>query len=275
MKLTAAACAFLLSASALGLLPAGANAQVALDADSAGAPAAPSASAIVEETTATGASEADPPGYRAAIEQALTELRLGHFSEARATFLRAHELYPNARTLRGMGLAEFELRSYVESVQHLEASLTHPVRPLDPAQRAQTQQFAERARSYVTQLDLSVRPEATVRVDGNTVVLGGPILLGEGEHQLEAEAPGYRSQQRRIRALGGDVQRIAIALEPAPAPNARDDASRPLLRNPWLWAGVGIAIAGAVVTSALLTTRDRSSTEPPYGGTSGILVSGI
>src|SRR5688572_7254192 len=59
------------------------------------------------------------PDYKRAVEEALKEYGLGHFEEARSLFRRAHGIYPNARTLRGLGMVEFELRHYVRASQLL------------------------------------------------------------------------------------------------------------------------------------------------------------
>src|SRR6266704_960888 len=61
--------------------------------------------------------------YRALLEEAVTEYDARHYEEARALFRRAHEVSPNARTLRGIGMASFELREYIEALRSLEGSL--------------------------------------------------------------------------------------------------------------------------------------------------------
>jgi hypothetical protein len=47
----------------------------------------------------------------------VAEFEAGHLEDSRALFTRAHSTQPNARTLRGLGIAEFELRKYVESAR--------------------------------------------------------------------------------------------------------------------------------------------------------------
>jgi outer membrane protein assembly factor BamD (BamD/ComL family) len=47
------------------------------------------------------------------IGDAVAEYEAGHYQEARALFRQAHEKQPTARTLRGIGMASFELRDYV------------------------------------------------------------------------------------------------------------------------------------------------------------------
>src|SRR3954470_14714051 len=71
---------------------------------------------------ATGA----PAGYDDLIKRAVVEFDNSHWAEARALFGRAHELAPNARTFRGLGITAFELRRYVDATRELEASLNDP-----------------------------------------------------------------------------------------------------------------------------------------------------
>lgn len=211
------------------------------------------------------------------MDQALSELRAGHFHEARGMFAHAHELLPSARTLRGLGLAEFELRSYVESIDHLKQALESNVRPLTDEQRKETEALLERASRYVTRLALSILPTtASIALDGAPLTGNkGSLLLAAGDHILDVTADDYLAQRRTVHALGGDSQQLTIELtkvaapvSAAMAPAPREDRSRPLLKNPWLWAGVGVLVGGAVLTASLLATRD-SGPAAPYGGNRG------
>src|SRR4051812_11159906 len=65
------------------------------------------------------AQDADTPQYRGLLNEAVSEYDARRYEEARALFRRAHELSPNARTLRGIGMASFELREYVEALRAL------------------------------------------------------------------------------------------------------------------------------------------------------------
>jgi hypothetical protein len=66
-------------------------------------------------------------------------------ARAREELRRAHAIFPNARTLRGLGMVEFELRSYVQSVQLLEQALAASVKPLDGKLRTDTEALLARA----------------------------------------------------------------------------------------------------------------------------------
>ena len=91
-----------------------------------------------------------PPAYRGLVDTAIEESGAGRWAEARALFRQAHALYPNARTLRGIGMSSFEVRDYAECLRMLTASLTHPVNPLTEEQRVQVTELLTRSITLVT-----------------------------------------------------------------------------------------------------------------------------
>jgi tetratricopeptide (TPR) repeat protein len=221
----------------------------------------------------------DPPGYADAVKQGLTELEAGNYPEAREEFLRAHELFPNARTLRGLGMVEFELRNYAECVRRLEAALASEVKPLDANLRMETEALLERARRYLGELVLEVDPDtARVVIDGNAIepAQRQRLLLEVGNHALEVHAPGYLSDKRSIRIQGSIKTELRVNLELPPAeeptplaaaaPLAPTSAPQRSERTPvykkwWLWTVVGVVAAAGATTAALLLTRDKGGDE--------------
>jgi len=173
--------------------------------------------------------------YRSLIEQGIAEYDLGHFPEARALFFKAYELDANARVLRCLGMAEFELRNYRESEGWLVQALSSTVQPLTSSLRAETDDLLARARGFVTQLRISVVPErATVSIDGAPPeqVSERPVLLEAGDHALIFRAPGYLQQRHVLQARGGDAPMLGVVLRaevlteaaPPAAPPATDKA---------------------------------------------------
>jgi hypothetical protein len=233
-------------------------------------------------------------GYSALIEEAVQEASQAHFEEARALFAQAHALYPNARTLRGLAIMAYELRAYVESVTLFESALASPERALQGALRDETTSQLERARRFVCELKLALAaPDTRVSVDDQPVSSSaeGLVRLDPGLHSLRFEAAGYRSETRTLDVRGGERLTWSIALrlnEPAPAaapvalqtsseptsappaPAPRQDApDKPrLYRNPWLWAGVAVAVGALAVglgfglKDAGNTVRDPPTTSP-------------
>ena len=209
---------------------------------------------------------AEPEAYRATVEEALTEYAAKNYEEASALFQRAHALFPNARTLRGLGMAAFELRRYEESIRHLSAALESDVRPLDQALRADTEALRSRARAFVAQVTLRVDPESAVlSLDGERVHNPAPmpLLLPLGQHVIAAEASGHAPARRKLRVRGGETLELQLKLEPqALAVRSHEsEHGRRAYKSPWLWSAVGAVVVGAAVAALLIATRDRTKTE--------------
>jgi tetratricopeptide (TPR) repeat protein len=210
----------------------------------------------------------EPPAYRATVEQAVEEYDAKHFDEALTLFVRAHEIYPNARTLRGAGMAEFELRHYDESAQNLQAALDSKERPLVGALREQTAALLARARGFLATVTLTFEPtSAQLTVDGLEVPASPRLSLRIGEHVLRASAPGHRGETEILRVRGGEELRIDFKLQPNLMAVAPVEQEPRLYKNPWLWTAVGVVVVGAVVTGTLLATRDAGESRLVGRGT--------
>lgn len=227
-------------------------------------------------------SAAAPPGYEAAIDQALAEFERGEFSAAREEFLRAHKMFPNARTLRALGKVEYELRSYVDAETHLALSLASQVRPLTGAQRVETEQLREHARRHVARYTFVTEPaSAELTLDGSVPPLDArrSVRLNEGEYQLEARADGFLPAQRSLMVEGGVDGSIVLALTPAPSealiasgpathPNAEAASGR---SKWWLWSGLAVLVVAGAVTGTVLALREPGQAHAT-GGSTGIVI---
>ena len=245
----------------------------------------------------------EPPGYRRAIGEALSEYRLGHFPEARALFTEAHQIYPNARTLRGLGMAAFELRNYRESIEYLEQALASEVKPLDGRLRGETESLLQRANRFVARIRLVLSPPDTaVTIDHHPVRLppaDKPLLIEPGLHVFEFNAEGHQSEQREIDVKGREIvtwtiqlaelpppppppapaavavpdpAQVAARAEPEPPPMMQasepaipaEPPKRPVYKNPWLWVGVGIGVTALAVGIGIAASGDsRTESAPP------------
>lgn len=224
--------------------------------------------AAANQATADPAPAAQDPTessqYHAMLEEAVSEYDAHRYEEARALFRRAHEISPNARTLRGIGMASFELREYVEALRSLEASLTDKRRALTPTQRQQVEALIERTRAFVGRFFLKLSPKDTlVRVDGAPAVIetDGSLLLSFGRHALTAEAPQSIAESREVNVIGGERQELSFQLRPEapPAvavktaageggvpPAAAGDGSSASSGAPYWFAGAGVLAGGAI-----------------------------
>lgn len=217
---------------------------------------------------------AEPAGYRSLIEAGLAEYDANNFLEARAIFAKAHALYPNARTLRVLGMTEFELRHYRESAAYLREALASTVRPLDDTLRQQTQGLLDRTAQFLGRLRVTLQPaSARLSVDGELRTLPPDgLVLQLGEHVLDVSADRYRGDRRTVDIAGGEDKTLVIALRPeltvaeqsSPVlqPTAAEE-SRPLYASPWLWGGVAVVAAGVVVGLVLALRPAKTEIDKP------------
>jgi hypothetical protein len=166
------------------------------------------------------AEEPETPQYRALLNEAVSEYDARRYEEARALFRRANDLSPNARTLRGVGMASFELREYVEALRALEGALADTRRPLTPTQHQQVEGLLERTRSFVGHFTLHLVPkQTTLHVDGAPAELesDGTLLLSFGRHAVTAEAAGSLMESRELNVIGGEREDLTFHLRPVAA----------------------------------------------------------
>jgi hypothetical protein len=162
------------------------------------------------------AQAADESAYRATVDEAVREFSAGRFEEARALFRRAHELSPNARTLRGLGMTAFELRAYVQAIRELKAALDDQRKPLEGDLRAKVEALLLKARKFVGVVRLELEPaNASVLIDGKppTFEANGSLLLDAGTHVISATAPEHKATNVRVLVEGDTEQTVRVPLE--------------------------------------------------------------
>jgi tetratricopeptide (TPR) repeat protein len=217
--------------------------------------------------------DAAPPGYEQSVERALREFELANYAEARTMLLNAHALFPNARTLRGLGMVEYELKNYPAAAAYLEQALASRERPLTPEQRTSVEELRRAAQGYIGRYTLALRPGgATVLVDGDApnIDARGLLVLVVGDHQIEVSAEGYHAQRRTLHVVGGEARALDLVLLPitsseTSAANAPANVDKPLYKKWWLWTTIGLVVAAGVTTGVVLATREHTPQEPTGG----------
>ena len=79
--------------------------------------------------------------------------------------------------------------------------------------------------------------------------------LAAGAHTVLLRHPGYESAETRVVLAVDEKKRLLLSLEKKPA----------FYENVWFWGGVGLLVAGGVVTTIALTTErapDRGDIDP-------------
>jgi tetratricopeptide (TPR) repeat protein len=214
-----------------------------------------------------------PAGYQEAADLALEEFAHGNYLEARARFQKAHEIWPNARSLRALGYCEYELKNYAAALELLRGALASQVRPLSATQRQETEQLEARTRGYVARYIITTVPaEARLTLDGADLTLDAQhaTTMNMGQHTLEASAASYQTVRRSLQAEGGsqktlllELPRIEAPVAAAPIAEQRDE---PLRKQWWLWTSVGVVVV-AGVTAGLVAALHDPGTRDPSGGT--------
>lgn len=199
----------------------------------------------------------DSPTYRRAVERAVEAYGAGQLSLAHDEFAKAHALYPNARTLRGLGSIELELKDYVAAARHLDEALRSQVLTLEGPLRAAAEGALREANQHVARVGVSIEPaSAEVRLDGEPITAGEATIVAPGEHALEASAPSFAAHAQKITLSAGREEWVSVALERTRLSGDDPfDDGRPRARTlgPWLLVGAGgAALAGGIVMLALL-----------------------
>jgi hypothetical protein len=246
---------------------------------------------------ATPTESPEPAGYREAIDEAIAEHSAARYAEARALFTRAHALQPSARTLRGIGMTEFELRNYVEAARLLQEALISNVRPLEGELRTATEALLERTRGFIGRYTLTLTPaDLQLYVDGGPARIEADrtLALTVGDHSLHAKAQGYVPVSHTLRVNGGEALQLNIALEKeraqvAAAPAAhkptaavtptsptapRDEDSASIFSSPWFWTAAAVVVVGAGVGVGIVLLSEDAETKDAHGGSTGIVLTG-
>jgi hypothetical protein len=212
-------------------------------------------SAVSTQAQSAAQTRGEDAAYHEAITRALQEFNLGHWTEAKVFFREAHARKPSARTLRGIGLASYESRNYVEAIDFLGQALTSTVQPLTSDMRNATNKLIEQSREFVMRAQIDVTPQnAELFVDGKPVRLAadGSTLLDPGEHELSVVAAGYATTQRRLNTEGGSERQLHFTLKPKPVtPGAINSTPQPS-------AAPEIAAAEEVQPKLALTESEAS-----------------
>lgn len=200
--------------------------------------------------------------YDELVHAAIASQEGGDFTQAYALFESAHRRYPNARTLRAMGVAAFQAGHFVDAVTHLEASLSHPEKPLDSVLRAAVSDLLQRARAQLASYRISAEPDtALLSIDGDAwrAPPQEPLLLLPGEHVLTLHAEGFEPQSLSLTATAGAAERIRISLAAKQQTPALTPEPSPASASPVVSPSKGISDVGERLLEPGIRRRRRAS----------------
>ena len=147
-----------------------------------------------------------PHEYELAVDRAVEAFQAGRWADALHAFSEAQNVYPNARALRGVGMAAFELGDYVKAARALEGALHATTRRLTESQRQHAQTLLERCFPHVGRVNLAAHPPGgTLWLDGEPIEVDGwpqapgRFFVSPGSHVVELRghsAPTLRTELR-------------------------------------------------------------------------------
>jgi hypothetical protein len=230
--------------------------------------------------------------YRELVRRALSAFDQRQWEQASELFSAAHEIDPNARTLRGLGMVAFEMEDFVQAYKLLYQSLQDRRRPLEGTLREKTEDLLKRTRLLVGRVRLSVVPdESQVKMDGESVDPTDELWVTIGLHLLTIEARGYETKRISLDIRDGDDQQLEVALEPldlgarttaslAPVAVNLSSASSPdddsgVIQKWWFWAAAAGVVAAGIGTTLVIAKAGKPTESPPIKGTSGVVITAL
>lgn len=220
--------------------------------------------------------------YKDLVREGMLKYTRGLWDDARAFFLKAHELAPNARTLRGLALVGYDSKHFVQAIDYAEQALVHPVQPLTDKMKEELKKLTDQAQSQVARAELITTPaNAELRVDGVLVArrADGTVWLDPGAREISVSAPDYLTETRRVELAEQQQARLEVALtsrtaaEPAhiatPAPKQRAQERSPL---PWVLVGVSVGVAAV---GGVMFGVDQADGSASVGTPLGVALLGV
>jgi tetratricopeptide (TPR) repeat protein len=229
---------------------------------------------------------------RQQFTQGVAAAREGAWEQALSAFESSYALYPNPQTLFNVAGARRQLGRLVGAAEAYRRYLLAPESETDAEHRAQAHQALEEIEPHLATATLDVqglRERDVVRLDGTDLsprALQAPLPIDPGVHELSVARGGEIAASKRFEAQAGGAVSVALVLpedeapaqasvatpsEAARAASAETDRrpteveqgpSRRLVKNPWLWTGVGAVLAAGAVALVMLWPEPQA----PYSG---------
>jgi hypothetical protein len=151
---------------------------------------------------------------RTLFQEALGELRAGHFPEARDRLLRARELAPNAAIAFNLAVAYRGTGELLRAEGVLTELLADGTR-LAAAQRAEASTFLDEVRREIGSIRVEVTGamDAELRLDGERIETG-ELRVDPGDHLVLAMATDRVTVERRVHVAAGEHLEVSMTLEP-------------------------------------------------------------
>jgi tetratricopeptide (TPR) repeat protein len=170
--------------------------------------------------------------YAEAIGEAVGHYSAQRWQQAHDAFARAHALQPSARTLRGLGLANFYLERFADAREAFEQALADTRRPLADDQRRELAELLRSCAAATGRIELRIVPaSARVELDGS-VTERRVLFLDRGAHALVVSAEGHVPARETLSIAGGEERALELALEAEAGSATTQPTSAPPAHEP-------------------------------------------
>jgi hypothetical protein len=228
---------------------------------------------------------------RAMFEEGVQLADRAHWAEAADRFQRAQVLNPSPAIAFNLACALAEIGKLIEASDLLQGLVHDAQTPPELTREAEAKLAEVSAKLAFLTLRVTDAPStARVTVDGREwprPVWGVASPIDPGAHAVVGMDGGAEVTRADV-TLGVAEHRELGLTWPAPAPVATSEdgapdertaedptqlgrGHRPLYKSWLLWTGVGLVVAGGVITAALLGRRDDTKTAAPIPGNAGVI----
>jgi outer membrane receptor for ferrienterochelin and colicins len=147
----------------------------------------------------------------------LALMKVEDFAGAAAEFEASVATFPTKTGLFNLANCYKALQRYGDALAVIDRLKRDFASKLKPEIKEAVERQEREIQSLVARLTLETVPaDASIKIDGKDVGTGptlGPLLLGPGEHEIEAARPGHHSQRRSVKLVSGAGQTEKFVLE--------------------------------------------------------------
>ena len=236
--------------------------------------------ALLEATTAS-AQDTETALARSLFEQGIELADRGDWTGAADRFRRSLEIRPSPVVAYNLGNALTEIGRFVEASEAFRRAIRADDAELRTAAQGRLDAIQPRIGTLIIQLD-GPGEGVTVMIDGDPIpsqAIGIGTPIDPGEHAVDARRGGGSVAETTVTIAEGGSDEVTLEIPPAPVEDRGSGASDPVLGgggstepvdesggiSPWLWVGIGAAVAAGVAVLLVVLLTQSSDADPVSG----------
>lgn len=215
----------------------------------------------------------------------------GKHEEALPKFQQAYEESRRPRAAAQLGLCEMALQMWQPAQEHLDIALRATTDKWIARNRTVIEDSLKTTRSNLGRLVVKGSPaDASVAVNGayaGRLPEVGPVWVSPGDVEVQVSAANFESLEKSVKLEAGETNTVDVFLLPTPRGDevstglpsgkssegaalvrvadtaATEDGEPSVWQSPWLWAGAGAVVVGAVFAALVWSAGET----PPMATT--------